>query len=801
LNTATTPAVHRFGRDGKAAGMSVAAGMSRARAGVQSISTQLADTRRELLAFFSVTQGAQLLGGQVALVDQVTLLDARLRLATDSAREFATADAEIFRIANELRAPLAEMTDLYAKLSPSMREANRTQVETLGITQAVAQSIKLSGASAESSAAAILQFGQAMASGVLQGDEFKSLMENAPRLAQALADGMGVARGELKQMSAEGRLTTKAVVDALLTQRDALSAEFEQLPMTVGDAMTKVRNEWQKTLGDMDADSGATRTLAEGLSSIADNMRSIVSAGETLLPLLAGVAAAKLLASTRTSGLALAMRENYQAHLAYMSPHRAVTDGLRTQYVPAVDRATAGTRAWAAATSSMATAGNVLRGAVGFLGGPVGIITLAATAAMMFSSSSSRAAINADEWRAKVDGLNSSLKTMSLQQLDSEKFSLEKQIRAAEKVIADGPGLFNRDQYNEATDAVFFMRGQLTQLNNQIKAVSGAAKKSGDDIGVPSDGLIAMAQDSAQALAKAFEQAYVATRTPLEQFEDTVATAKAVFEQFGEANGGLELYNRTLQLAQDKFNAASDKDKTPQLSAHDQWQVEQDQAHAQAFFSLQESLKSQSQLIEESYAERAGIIQNALALNITDQESAQQMMLTLTESYNQQIIASQRQVRDANLSVTADLFGSMAQLAQQGGGKTFKWWKMLSRAQTILSTYSGAQKAFESQLIPGDPTSLPRAWAAGTAATLAGLARLASINMTSMSSTSAGGAPVGGAPIGSGQVAPVVPTAPRTTPQNFVIYINGKLWDAVVDKTEAARELRPYMQELERDTI
>jgi len=161
--------------------------------------------------------------------------------------------------------------------------------------------------------------------------------------------------------------------------------------------------------------------------------------------------------------------------------------------------------------------------------------------------------------------------------------------------------------------------------------------------------------------------------------------------------------------------------------------------------------------------------------------------------------------RDANLAVTSDLFGAMAQLAQQGGADSFKSWKMLARAQTYVSTYSAAQKAFESQLIPGDPTSFPRAVAAAAASVTSGLARLASINKASLGSTGGGDAPATGSVGigGSGGISPVVPTidnnARESRPaQHVEVHIHGQ---TIEDMAGLARSLRSYDIELTRDTI
>ena len=107
------------------------------------------------------------------------------------------------------------------------------QQDALTITESISQALRLSGASATEAQSALLQFGQALAAGVLRGEEFNSVVENSPRLAKALADGLDVPIGRLRKMAEEGRLTAEVVVKALLSQKDTLAAEYAELPATV----------------------------------------------------------------------------------------------------------------------------------------------------------------------------------------------------------------------------------------------------------------------------------------------------------------------------------------------------------------------------------------------------------------------------------------------------------------------------------------------------------------------------------------------------------------------------------------
>ena len=126
------------------------------------------------------------------VADQYKNLQARLRLAVTSQEQFNRADAALFAIAQKNRAPLAETVTLYARLAPSVQAMQRSQADALAATEAIGQAVALSGASSEAAAGALMQLGQAFASGQLRGEEFNSVIEQTPRLAQAMADGMHV---------------------------------------------------------------------------------------------------------------------------------------------------------------------------------------------------------------------------------------------------------------------------------------------------------------------------------------------------------------------------------------------------------------------------------------------------------------------------------------------------------------------------------------------------------------------------------------------------------------------------------
>lgn len=274
--------LNQFGTAGKQAGDGINTGLSSARAGVQSISAQLQRVKNELVGLASVAGLVGLAKAFVDTADAVNSLNARLKLATKSTQEYTAAKQGVVDISKRTGQSLESIGTLYAKVADSMRQLGASQKDTLSFTEATAQAMRLSGASASSAEAGITQLSQALASGVLRGDEFNSIMENSPRLAQAMADGLGVPRGALRAMAEEGKLTAAVVTQAILSQGAVLSGEFAQMPVTVGQAFTNLRTSMMLWVEQVDTSTGVTGLFASALDALSKNLDLVMSTVTTL---------------------------------------------------------------------------------------------------------------------------------------------------------------------------------------------------------------------------------------------------------------------------------------------------------------------------------------------------------------------------------------------------------------------------------------------------------------------------------------------------------------------------------------
>ena len=211
--------------------------------------------------------------------DQYKNLQARVQLVTGEGDNFANAWQGVTDVALRTHSALEETGVLFTRLVQAGKDAGMSTAaateQSLALTETINQAIQLSGASAGASSAAITQLVQGLQGGVLRGDEFNSIMEQSPRLARALADGLGVTTGELRKMAEAGALTSETVIGALKGQSDAVSSEFSKLPPTVGRALQDLSTQWTLYVAETDKATGASTAAASVINALAGNLNTI----------------------------------------------------------------------------------------------------------------------------------------------------------------------------------------------------------------------------------------------------------------------------------------------------------------------------------------------------------------------------------------------------------------------------------------------------------------------------------------------------------------------------------------------
>lgn len=206
---------------------------------------------------------ASLASQYIKLADSMTGMQSKLKLVTSSTQELATAQEELFKIAQKTRQGYAETVDTFSNFAVAMGDMGKSQKEILRVTETVNKAIAISGGTAQQAAAATMQLGQAFASGTLRGDELNSILENSKGLAQAIADGMGVPIGKLRQLGSDGKITADILATALERSAQSVDDKFGKVGSTVEQSMTMAQNSILKAVGEFDKLNGISATVAQ----------------------------------------------------------------------------------------------------------------------------------------------------------------------------------------------------------------------------------------------------------------------------------------------------------------------------------------------------------------------------------------------------------------------------------------------------------------------------------------------------------------------------------------------------------
>lgn len=235
--------------------------------------------------------------------DAMQSINAQVRQVVSSESEYLAVQRQLLDVANNTRASLESTANLYVSTSRALKDYGYTQQEILTFTEATNNAMAIGGVQAQQQAAALMQLSQALGSGVLQGDEFKSIADAAPILLDTIAEYMGKSRAEIKKLGSEGQLTADVIFKAISGASEKFSEQAAKMPMTMGQALTVFSNNWQSMVSKLLNDSGAMSGIAAVIKLIADNLNLVV-------PIVAGFAVAVAAAVAPTLALNVALLAN-----------------------------------------------------------------------------------------------------------------------------------------------------------------------------------------------------------------------------------------------------------------------------------------------------------------------------------------------------------------------------------------------------------------------------------------------------------------------------------------------------------
>ena len=281
--------------------------------------------------------------------DGYTEIQNKLRLVESASISSAKGLNNVFDIALKTNQSINATSGVYQRFAQNAETLKISQAQIASLTETVSKAVAVSGASAGAADAALTQFGQALGSGILRGDEFNSVMEQTPALAKAIATGLGVTTGELRNMAKEGKLTMDVLVPALERAKESVDDQFNTRILTISAAFENLNTSAIKWIGELDKSTGASEAFAKAINEIANHLTVVAS-------LAAGAGVIWSVGKIRTW-----IAASIQASAA-MSAQAAATRNLT------------------AAQQSLTATGKGLGGALGFVGGPLGLLTLGLSA-------------------------------------------------------------------------------------------------------------------------------------------------------------------------------------------------------------------------------------------------------------------------------------------------------------------------------------------------------------------------------------------------------------------------------------
>lgn len=237
------------------------------------------------LAFAGISVGV---AGLITLVDQYTELQNRLRTVTTSTGQLVRATDDLYAVSRRTRVAFAETAELYTRTAQATKNLGLSYQELLQFTESVNQAVILSGATSSEAAGGLRQLSQGLATGTLRGDELISVLENLPVVADVIAKQLGVTRGELRALGADGKISAQDIVEGFQAAREELEARFARTVPTITQGFIALRDSTMKLFGEFATGTSITAVLASALFLLADNLDTVMRVA-TALSIVLGV--------------------------------------------------------------------------------------------------------------------------------------------------------------------------------------------------------------------------------------------------------------------------------------------------------------------------------------------------------------------------------------------------------------------------------------------------------------------------------------------------------------------------------
>lgn len=704
----------------------VEAGINRTERSVASMErsmSSLTGIAKALMAALSIQQVAQ-------YADAWVVVNNKLSNAIRPSEELADVTRRVFDISQQTRSSLEATATLYARLERATRSAGTSTEDLTRLTETINKGLAVSGATAEEASSTMIQLSQALASGVLRGEEFNSISENGSRLAVSLSESLGVTVGQLRNMAAQGALTTDVVVKGLLSQGDQIAKEFSNTAVTLGQAFSVATNNVTKFVGESSTIKSAYSGASNAIITISENLDALSGVitiaaavmGSRFVGALAMATAEKLKSAVASRALAVADNQSAQAaslaaaselrgaeaakirsleevRLAQMmkatafnaanlaaaeqtlSAARMAAATATGRYNTALAANKVAQDAATAAASRASIASGFLRGALGLIGGPAGAAMLAGAAIYYFWQRAQEARQEAIKLADSVDGLTGKMKDMSQVQLSAEIAKLRSTIPELTGAVNDA-----QDAYDKATNKVKEYQREIDNWGASTKR--GRQAQEAMVVALDNQAIAADDLSSAQnRLSRVASTVGIAQAELNGQFKQGIELLQRSGQETGVVAGMMNQLGKSLDAAaaaKERFNSQSLKVERPaKVQEFLDKQAQQVELQGELNDRKREQLKAEQEIraLGGSDAdirmarERAGAEYDAVAAQKANTkaqkegESEAKKSAAAAESISQKL-ANLKQQSELTAGSTSDLSREQAILtAQQSLGK------------------------------------------------------------------------------------------------------------------------------------
>lgn len=490
----------------------------------------------------------------VKMADEYTSIQNRMKLYITDAKELGKVNSQLAQFSMENNVGLRETATLFSRLAPSMQKLGANTAAITTVVDAFGKSMRIGGATAMEAASATIQFSQAMASGKLAGDEFRSISEASPRFLKAIAEGSGIAADKLKEMSAAGMLTTQVISKALLKEYPKLIEENKKLGVTMEQGANAIKTGFLVAIGEFNEGAGITKALGEAMLDLAQGMltgaQNARQFGKDINDWFSANAGTISTVVDAFKLLATVIATRYVASLVLAT---AASVKLTYQTSALAAATTASMRAFVLGATAATAFGRAAQTAFAFMGGWAGIaLTVAgvATSYLLLRDNAAEASKKLVESSEYADMTTNSFKQLNAEQQKNARASLIKSMSDVNEKLDEQANTVNR---------VLLSYVQLRQMQGKMNN-----KQLDDVINKTTKGLM----DYDTAYRKLLELG--APTNVVEEFKkqkdvynETAKSAKTLETSANAAGAGVKLAGNEAQNATPAINGL--KDKTKQL--------------------------------------------------------------------------------------------------------------------------------------------------------------------------------------------------------------------------------------------